>query len=214
MMIKFIDLTGKRFGRLTVLERDGHNSRGNIMWWCRCDCGGVARVSGGSLKSGMIKSCGCIRREAVIKTRATHGCSKERLYGIWRGMISRCYNPNLKAFEHYGGREINVCNEWHDFNTFRDWSLSHGYQEDLTIDRINVNGDYEPSNCRWVDMIAQANNKRNTKSITHNGVTQPIAEWARQYNIPYTTLYERIKNGWDIKKSLTQPVKSDTANKE
>lgn len=210
-MSKFVDLTGRKFGRLTVLERDGHNSRGDIMWWCRCDCGGITHTSGQNLKSGMTKSCGCLRVEAVKNIKTTHGYSKERLYGIWKGMLSRCNNASNTNYKDYGGRGIEVCPDWFAFKSFKDWSLSHGYQEDLTIDRVNVDGNYEPSNCRWVDIETQANNKRNTVRVTYNGVTKSITEWSKQYNMPRATLYERLKNGWDIEKALTQPVKSSIA---
>ena len=149
-MPKLNDLTGQRFGRLTVLERT------ELKWLCKCDCGNKKIVAGGHLVSGDTKSCGCLR----IK----HGMRNTRLYSIWHGMKERCYNTKHKFYKHYGGRGIKVCEEWkNDFQTFADWALSHGYADNLTIDRIDVNGNYEPSNCQWATNAEQQRNKRNSK---------------------------------------------------
>lgn len=193
-MGKVIDLTGQRFGRLTVLKLD-HVERKSY-WLCKCECEKEIIVTSSSLRSGHTKSCGCLHddlsRERLIKTNETHGESNTRLYKIWSDIKKRCYRKTFWAYDRYGGRGITLCKEWHDYLIFRDWCMNNGYAENLTIDRVDNDGNYEPNNCRWVDRKIQANNRNNTKMITYNGDTKTIAQWAETIGINYRTLYTRI----------------------
>ena len=164
---KRIDLTGKRFGKLTVVSFA--DMRGTRSYWnCICDCGNEKIASLDHLKNGDIVSCGCVQKSTLPPSHKKHGMSNTRLYTIWALMKYRCYNPSRKEYHNYGGRGIKVCDEWlHDSLSFFEWSYKNGYIEGagLTLDRIDVNGNYEPSNCRWVSRKTQCNNKRNKGSI-------------------------------------------------
>lgn len=160
-----IDLTGNRYGRLTVIEQSGRSSDRHVMWKCLCDCGKVTLVSSHSLRMGCTKSCGCLNGEMSGKRNYKHGGSNERLYEIWEAMKKRCSNPKCEDYKGYGEKGVTVCDEWMDYGEFRKWAMANGYDPkakygDCTIDRINPFGNYEPDNCRWVDLKVQANNKR------------------------------------------------------
>lgn len=194
-MSKKIDLTGKRFGKLTVLEYVGETPKTKSgfttsLWKCKCDCGKEKTISLNSIngKNGT-KSCGCLRH-----AKKKHGMSHTRLHDIWTSMKKRCCNPNEAEYASYGGRGIRVCDEWtgeDGASNFIRWALSHGYTDDLTIERIDVNGNYEPSNCCWIPRFEQAFNKQDTIRVTYNGKTKTLKEWAKETGINYYTLYNR-----------------------
>lgn len=201
----FIDLTGQKFGRLTVIRRTESTNK-NIKWVCLCECGNYTNVFGIDLKSGKTQSCGCVHSEQLTKRNYKHGLCDDPLRVVWSGLKDRCYNMNCKAYKNYGGREITVCDEWrNDFQAFYYWAMSNGYKNGLTIDRIDVNGNYEPSNCRWATMKEQANNKRNNRLITYNGKTQTITQWADETGIERRTISARISRGWNIERTLSTP---------
>lgn len=154
------DLTGQKFGRLLVIKQTHIDNRSGTFWICKCDCGNVVTVRRDALTSGGTQSCGCLN----IEISSSHKKSHTRLYSIFAGMKGRCYNPNNTNYKHYGQRGICICKEWlNNFTAFYEWSVNNGYSDDLSIDRIDVNGNYEPSNCRWADAVTQANNKRNSR---------------------------------------------------
>ena len=199
------DLTGQRFERLLVLKRAENIGR-KTAWLCQCDCGNEKAVPYWNLASGQTISFGCYAKEVSAKNaKRTHEQSYSRLYTIWIGMKQRCYYEKHKHFKHYGGRGIVVCDEWkNDFQTFYDWAITNGYADNLTIDRKDANGNYEPSNCRWATMKAQGNNKRSNHSLELNGEIHSISEWSRITGIPNSTIYNRLKAGWTIDKILSK----------
>lgn len=192
-------LIGQKFHKLTILS--AYRQNGKIMVKVKCDCGNEKEYMYHSLTSGHTKSCGCNKLTAK-------GESKTRLYKIWKRMRRRCYDTNDNRYEYYGKRGIIVCDEWkNDFDTFKQWALASGYSDDLSIDRINNNGNYEPSNCRWATDIEQANNKSNNKYITINDEAKTLAEWCRIYKMHPSSVGARIRNGWNPLKALTIPTK-------
>ena len=208
-MGKLIDLTGQRLGRLVVIERatDHVTSGGHrfVCWRCKCDCGNTVVVKGASLRYGITKSCGCISAELLDQRNTIHGMSHTKLYEVWKGMKSRCENPNHVGFKDYGGRGISVCEEWRDdFRQFYEWAIVHGYMDGLTIDRVdNIEG-YSPKNCRWVTQAFQNTHKRNNHLISFSGQTHTLAEWARITGIDRTAILDRLKRGWSIARALTE----------
>ena len=163
-MSKLIDMSGKRFGSLEVIARVPNDKHGCAMWYCQCDCGGYKAVAGVSLRRGDTKSCGCILAANNSLQKRKHGESHSSLYRIWKGMNQRCYNSNHKWFARYGGRGIAVCDEWrNDYTAFRNWALSNGYTDNLTIERVDNDKGYSPENCSWENMTTQSRNRRTTK---------------------------------------------------
>lgn len=188
------------------------------MWKCLCDCGKEKDVPSHNLIIGKTKSCGCLNLELASARATTHGATKnggrDRLYKIWAAMKERCYREKDTNYKNYGARGITVCKEWRNsYSAFREWALGHGYIEDAeygecTLDRIDVDGDYCPENCRWISKLKQANNKRNNHFLTYGGETLTVAEWARRTGIHCNRIYTRInKFGWPIEKALTTPVR-------
>lgn len=203
-MGKFKDLTGQKFGRLTVIKKVENNKQGQIKWLCECDCGNSAVVLGGSLKNGATQSCGCLFKEILIKRNSKHKKTNTRLYRIWSRMKACCYNKNVKGYKNYGGRGIKVCDEWlNDFMSFYNWAINNGYKEDLTIDRIDVNSDYCPNNCRWTTKVEQQRNTTKNIFITYSGETHCLKEWSEILNIDYSKLHKRIHYlNWSIEKAF------------
>ena len=191
---RLIDITGQRFGRLTVL-RQVESKNGATRWLCKCDCGNEKIIYKSSLKSRETVSCGCWQRDKMVK----HNQTKTRLFKIWSDMKNRCYNENNRGFKHYGARGISVCKEWcDDFLNFKKWADENGYSDNLTIDRINVNGNYCPENCRWITKYEQRLNKRNTLWINGESLTL----YCKRNNLPYKTIWARIKRGKTIEDAI------------
>lgn len=223
-MSKTDNMIGRRFGRLTVLERteDYLSPGGTKMrrFLCCCDCGGTIIATGCNIRNGNTLSCGCLRREISAKHAKQYFHTNtssfaddprhRRLYLIWYDMVRRCNNACRQNFKDYGGRGISVCEEWlGDYDSFAKWAIHNGYAEELTLDRIDCNGDYRPDNCRWATLNLQANNKRSNRYLSlSNGETHTITEWSRMFGINRHTIAQRIRNGWPVDDAVTRPVKS------
>ncbi len=199
------DYTGAQFGRLVVVEKVSDIGE-SALYRCVCDCGNVVEVNGSNLVSGATRSCGCIRKEAVAKLKFSHGEHGTRVYRCWRNMLERCENPKCKEYPHYGRRGISVCKEWHDPVLFFKWAKESGYRDDLSIDRIDVNGDYCPDNCRWADNATQARNKTNNVKITFAGRTMILTDWAMETGISGKTIKYRLQHRWSVEDALTKPA--------
>jgi len=197
------DIAGCRFGLLTVESFAYVNENGQTYWNCKCDCGKSVVRRASHLKERIIPSCGCRGGNTI------HGMTGKRIYTIYNQMITRCYKPYSKSYKNYGARGITVCDEWKEsFQSFYDWAVKSGYAENLSIDRIDNNGNYEPSNCRWSTPKEQANNTRRTRHITFNGETHSVSEWARILGINQSTLNMRLnKYHWTVERTLTKGVK-------
>lgn len=202
-MPKRIDLTGKKFGRLTAIEPETINGRRK--WKCKCDCGKEIYCVTNTLTGGKSKSCGCLSAEKAKVNNTTHGKSKTRIYRIWEGMKARTTNKKHIAYNRY--KNVKVCKEWENFENFYKWSMENGYKDGLTIDRIDNNKGYSPDNCRWTSYKTQGNNTNRNHLLKYKGEEKTMAEWAEKMNIPYGTLKYRIYNGWSIEKALETPVK-------
>lgn len=259
-----LELSGKKFGKLTVLEKTDEKRNGNIIWKCKCECGSLTYVKASNLKSGnttscgrclsnqdlegqrfgrlvvnnmayrkncfnywlckcdcgnekiiradslierKTRSCGCLAIEKSTQLNTKHNKSGTRLYLIWNGMKQRCENENDTTYKNYGARGITCCNEWQEFEPFYEWAMAYGYQDNLSIDRIDVNGNYEPSNCRWVSRKEQDRNRRNTWNITFDGKTMCATDWEIELGFPKGTFYRRIKKlGWGIEKAFSSKI--------
>ena len=213
-MTKVQNLVGQKFGLLTVIELDHPvqkiNEKGQkdgILYYykCLCECGQEKIVNGFYLLGNRVKSCGCLKHKG---THFTHGLGKPDTFSHWVNMKTRCLNKNNVKYKNYGGRGITICDEWLSFENFHYWTINNGFNKDLTLERIDVNGNYEPSNCTWITMEQQAKNKRNSKIITYNGLTMNVAEWSKYLGLGRETVRERLKNGWSIKDALSPKKRS------
>ena len=196
-MPKRFQMIGKKFNKLTVLEECNERKRGQKLYKCLCDCGNITYQCGHQLRISRVKSCGCTKGNII------HGKKHTRIYNIYCGIKARCYNKNNPRYKDYGERGIIMCYEWlHDFMSFYNWTMSHGYKEDLTIDRIDNDKGYSPSNCRWVDSKTQNNNQRSNVRLTYKGITKTMSEWANDLGVPYRTIGYRHRKEWEVKDVL------------
>jgi len=198
------DLTGVRFGRLVVLDRVG-TKNGKPLWRCECDCGNIHDVSSTHLLRGSTKSCGCYRPDHAKELHTKHNGKGTRLYRIYTGVRTRCFNKNDHAYARYGASGISICKEWDGadgFERFRDWAMNNGYSDNLTLDRIDNAKGYQPDNCRWVSMKAQERNRTNNRYLTANGETHIIAEWSDITGIKQSMISQRLYHGWTPEEAL------------
>lgn len=207
------DITGQRFGRLVALGPVALDSC--VRWLCQCDCGNTAVVSGHELRRretesrSRTKSCGCLRREASAQRLRTHGMWGKRIYGIWRGIIDRCTNPNIHNFADYGGRGVIICEEWrHDFQAFHAYvsRLPNYAKKGFSIDRVDNEGSYVPGNVRWATQAEQNRNRRISRMITYQGKTQCLQAWEEEQGFRKGTLQQRLDRGWATERAMTQTV--------
>jgi len=195
------DLTGRCFGRLSVVGFSHSGKNGRAFWRCSCSCGSVVSVSGTSLKTGGTVSCGC--------SSTKHGKAGTPIYGVWNSMIQRCTNSKRDRYKNYGGRGIVVCEEWLSFENFYK-DMGDKPSSDHTLDRIDVNGSYCRENCRWATSEEQNNNKRTSRFVAFDGQVRTIKQWSEALGISYNTLRSRLDSGWEIERALTQPSKRNT----
>lgn len=206
MTKRYKDITGQRFGKLVAqkyLYTDPTHR--TAVWLCKCDCGNMTKIRADVLKS-QTRSCGCLQTEharAMGPQNKTHGLVGTRLYRIYHGMLARCYRKSCPAYKNYGGRGIKMCNEWkQNILAFYDWAQAAGYQDSLSIDRINNDGDYSPDNCRWATHAEQGKNTRTTHYITHNGQTKCVTDWAKELGVCAETIRRRAQRKQPIDKKL------------
>lgn len=203
------DISGQKFGTLTAIKIVGSDSKNKALWECVCDCGAVVVKSGAGLRNGNIKSCGDRSKHAI-----KHGGYKDRLFKVYAAIKQRCCNPNYFQYKDYGGRGITVCQAWlNDYRAFRDWAYANGYAEEIlpnglnkwTIERIDVNGNYEPENCTFITTQEQQFNKRDNVVLNYKGETKTATEWANQLNISPHIIWNRLKSGWSVEETLETP---------
>ena len=209
------NLAGQKFGRLTVIEQRGYTKKNkhgqrHAIWYCRCDCGNYVERTTDVLKRGN-SSCGCRQKEvleSMARKNKKHGLSNDRIYGIWKNMISRCYRQKDIHYPAYGARGITVCDEWrNDSAAFFEWAFANGYADNLTIERIDNDKGYCPENCTWIPKEEQPKNKRQNIMITYNGETMCAEDWAKETGIKANTIRWRYKQGWSVEKIFQPPYK-------
>ena len=210
------DLRGKRFGKLVAVIPIGKNNSGHYVWKCDCDCGNITTVSSTDLLQGLTQSCGCIQHDMLINRNknilSKHHLTNHPLYSRWSGMRKRCFNQNSSDYSNYGARGISVCDEWNNtdngFQNFYEWAINNGWSHNLTLDRIDCNGNYSPQNCRWVTNLQQQRNKRNTIKINYMGKEMSLRDICDENNISYNIVYQRLRNGMDIGNALNKPSRN------
>jgi hypothetical protein len=205
-----VDLTGRIFGRLTCIGKVGSRN-GHMLWNCQCACGRESIVTTGNLNIGHTQSCGCLQKDRSRKSKLVHGKyhdengNRSKLYHVWDSMKQRCNNPNNKSYMDYGGKGVKVCSDWNDYKTFYDWAISNGYQEGLTIERINNTEGYKPSNCKWIKKSMQASNRRNNHYLSFRGKKMTVTEWGNELGINPKNILTRLRRGWSVERALTTP---------
>lgn len=201
-MTDLMDLAGQRYGRLIVVREAG---RAGVTrrFECRCDCGSTAIVRMGNLRTGHTTSCGCYARESAT----THGLGHSSEYQTWYHMILRCEDPCTDSYPYYGGRGIGVCDRWHKFENFLE-DMGMKPSKRLTLDRVDNDGNYEPNNCRWATLHQQSRNRSSNRMLTLGGKTLCIRDWEAATGINYTTIWERLRRGWSVERSLTEQVRA------
>lgn len=204
-MSRLIDLTGQKFGRLTVIERAKNAKYSSVRWLCQCDCGQQTVVTAGNLKNNHTRSCGCLRRDINSKIHYIHGYShsknkRNEIYTIWKDIVKRCNNSNCNNYENYGGRGIRICNKWLKFINFLEDMGER--PRGMSVDRINNDGDYCPENCKWSTRKEQNRNSRHNVLITINNKTRCLSEWCEFYQLPYQKVYGRLYRGWIPEEAL------------
>lgn len=210
-MAKLIDLVGQKFAKLTVIKRAENTKGGSARWLCKCDCGNETIVSAGNLKSGAVKSCGCLKK---ISHNSKHNESQTPLYRMWISMIHRCENPKHISYKDYGQRGITVCEKWHDFLEFKVWAESTKPDGDFSIDRIDNDKGYCPENCRWASRKEQANNRRSNVRIEYQGEIHNLTEWSEILGFNYKTVHNRMyKLGWSFEKAINTAIDIKKRNK-
>lgn len=197
---------GQKFNKLTIV-REVERTSIKRRFLCQCDCGNYTQVNLNMLRTSAIKSCGCLLVENGKKNKI-HGQWKSKLYAIWRDMKQRCLNPNNQQYKNYGGRGIKIRDEWLEFNSFYQWAIKSDYKVGLSIERKDVNGNYEPSNCTWIPKSEQLNNLRRTRWVTWSGETRNIAQWSAKTGLSSETIRRRLAYGWSIDRALSEPPQS------
>lgn len=192
---KFLDITNQKFGKLTALYRVGQNNKHHSIWHCKCECGKEKDILIDSLRSGRTKSCGCLVKQKTTERNTIHGFSKTRIYKEWKAMKERCYRMTHQYYNYYGGKGIEVCEEWkNSFKNFYEWAINNGYQDDLTLDRMDNNKDYMPNNCKWSTQIEQANNRTNNIEVFYDNDWRSVNEVAKIIDRTYGYVYQHYRN--------------------
>jgi len=202
VMGKPIDMTGNRYGRLSVIEMSGYNNHNQRLWRCVCDCGNESEVIGFLLRQGQTKSCGCLLKESIAAVNYKHGKSKSQIWSIHRSMMDRCYLETSHAYSRYGGRGIDVCERWHDFENF--YADMGNKPKGMSLERVDNNKGYFPDNVRWANSKDQANNRRSNVMLELNGKIQTMQQWCDELGLRIGTVWARLNvYGYSVEKALT-----------